>query len=164
MRISHLVISASAALIANPAYAQTSGGYTIVPVSERLTLGRIFAGAALPVQIVMAALLIATLASLVIWTLGLGNVGKGDAKSLATALGRLRIVRSAGTPFGLFTASYVFLHGFIGIANFRPTPSFAVLAPGLAEAALAVMLGLMASCVAVICERDLEARIRRAAA
>ena len=39
-----------------------------------------------------------------------------------------------------------------------------VLAPGLAEAALAVMLGLMASCVAVICERDLEARIRRAAA
>lgn len=164
VRITHLIIGASAALITHPAYAQAAGGYTIVPVSERLTLGRIFADAAPLVQIIMAALVLAAVASVVIWTLGLGKVGKGDAKSLATALGRLRIVRSAGTPLGLFTASLNFLTGFIGLANVRPAPTIAVLAPGLAEASLAVMLGLMASCVAVICERHLEARIRRTAA
>jgi hypothetical protein len=40
----------------------------------------------------------------------------------------------------------------------------AVLAPGWAEAAMAVMLGLLATTVAVLCERHLEGRIRRAAA
>jgi hypothetical protein len=36
------------------------------------------------------------------------------------------------------------------------------MAPGWAEAALAVMLGLLATTVAVVCERHLEGRIRRA--
>jgi biopolymer transport protein ExbB/TolQ len=38
------------------------------------------------------------------------------------------------------------------------------MAPGWAEAALAVMLGLLATFVAVVCERHLEGKIRRAAA
>ena len=46
----------------------------------------------------------------------------------------------------------------------RPAPSISVMAPGWAEAALAVMLGLLATTIAVTCERHLEARIRRAAA
>ena len=52
---------------------------------------------------------------------------------------------------------------FIGIANVRPSPSLGVLAPGFAEAFLALALGFGATAVAAVCERHLEARIRRAA-
>ena len=83
---------------------------------------------------------------------------------LAGALGRLRIVRSGATPLGLLAASYIIFSGFLGMANVRPAPTLTVLAPGLAEAALAVMLGLLATVIAVVCERHLEGRIRRAAA
>ena len=68
-------------------------------------------------------------------------------------------MRSGGAPLGALGASYVLFAGFMGIANVRPTPSVAVLAPGWAEAALAVMLGLLATTVGVLCERHLEARI-----
>ena len=53
---------------------------------------------------------------------------------------------------------------FIGMANVRPAPGLTVLAPGFAEATLAIMLGLLATTVAVVCERHLEGRIRQAAA
>ena len=138
--------------------------YTVVPASERLTVGQVFADASPEMQAVFAILLISVAASLVIWGLGLPKVGKGDAKGLTAALGRLKIVRSAATPLGLLGASYVLFSGFLGIANVRPAPSITVMAPGWAEAALAVMLGLLATTVAVVCERHLEARIRRAAA
>jgi biopolymer transport protein ExbB/TolQ len=99
-----------------------------------------------------------------VWATSLGKVGKGDAKGVAGALGRLRIVRSGAVPLGFFTACYVLFHSFIGMANVRPVPSLTVMAPGFAEATLAIMLGLLATAVAVICERHLEGRIRRAAA
>jgi hypothetical protein len=76
----------------------------------------------------------------------------------------LKIVRSGGAPLGALAASYTLTSGFMGLANVRPTPSLAVLAPGWAEAAAALMLGLLATTVAVLCERHLEGRIRRAAA
>lgn len=139
-------------------------GLTVVPPAERLHVGRVFADAAPEMKVVFAILLAATAASLAIWALNLAKVGKGDAKALAGALGRLRIVRSGGAPLGALGASYVLFAGFIGLANVRPTPSIAILAPGWAEAALAVMLGLLATTVGVLCERHLEARIRRAAA
>jgi hypothetical protein len=139
-------------------------GLTVVPAAERLHVGRVFADASPEMQLVFALLLAATVGAVVIWALSLGKVGKGDAKAVAGALGRLRIIRSGGTPLGALGASYVLFAGFIGIANVRPTPAIAVLAPGWAEAALAVMLGLLATTVGVLCERHLEARIRRAAA
>lgn len=140
------------------------GGYTVVPPAERLTFGDVFADASLLVQAVFAVLLVSALAAIVIWAMSLRQVRSGDARALATALGRLKIVRAMGTPLGALTAAYVLLYGFIGIANVRPTPSMAVMAPGWAEAALAVMLGLLATTIGVLCERHLEARIRRAAA
>ncbi len=141
-----------------------AAGYQVVPAAERLTLFRVLANATPTVQLVMVLLIAATLVAVVIWAASLPKVGQGDAKGLAGALGRLRIVRSSGALLGLLAASITLLSGFIGMANVRPTPSLAVLAPGWAEAALAVMLGLLASAVAVICERHLEGRIRRAAA
>jgi biopolymer transport protein ExbB/TolQ len=137
-------------------------GYALA--AERLTFGGVIADAAPEVKVVMALLALSVLASIATWALSLGKVGQADAKGLAGALGRLRIVRSGGAPLGALAASYTLLMGFIGMANVRPTPTVAVLAPGWAEAAMAVMLGLLATTVAVLCERHLEGRIRRAAA
>lgn len=146
------------------AFAQPDAGYALVPASERLTVGRVFADASLEVQLMLALLIAGAAGALVVWGLSLGKVGGGDAKAVATALGRLKIVRSGAAPLGFLTASYVLFAGFLGIANVRPTPTLTIMAPGFAEATLAVMLGLLASALAVICERHLEARIRRAAA
>ena len=141
-----------------------AAGYQVVPADERLTMAGVFADATPEVQVLMAVLIAATLASIIFWALSLPKVAAADAKGLAGALGRLRIVRSSGVLLGFLAASVTLMGGFIGMANVRPTPTLAVLAPGWAEAALAIMLGLLASSVAVICERHLEGRIRRAAA
>ncbi|HEY0647346.1 hypothetical protein [Phenylobacterium sp.] len=146
------------------AFAQPDPGYTVVPPGQRLTVAGVFADASLEVQLMLALLIAAALGAVVVWGLSLGKVGGGDAKAVATALGRLKIVRSGAAPLGFLTASYVLFAGFLGIANVRPTPTLTIMAPGFAEATLAVMLGLLASALAVICERHLEARIRRAAA
>jgi len=146
------------------ALAQPDPGYAVVPPSERLTVAGVFADAALEVQVMLALLIAGAIGAVVVWGLSLGKVGGGDAKAVATALGRLKIVRSGATPLGFLTASYVLFAGFLGIANVRPAPTLTIMAPGFAEATLAVMLGLLASALAVICERHLEARIRRAAA
>jgi len=106
----------------------------------------------------------AAVASPVVRALALPQVGKADAKGLARSLGWLRIVRSAAAFLGFFAASYTLLAMFLGIAKTRPTPSLTILAPGFAEATLAVMLGLLAATVTVIAERHLEARVRRAVA
>ena len=154
-----LMMAVAGALSAGRASAQAA-----VPEAERLTMGGVFADAAPEVQLVFALLLISTVAALAIWAMSLRKVGQADAKGLAGALGRLRIVRSGATPLGLLAASYILFSGFLGMANVRPAPTLTVLAPGWAEAALAVMLGLLATVIAVICERHLEGRIRQAAA
>lgn len=138
--------------------------YTLVPVADRLTVGDVFANAAPEMQLILALLIVGAVAALGVWGMSLGKVGKADAKGVAGALGRLRIVRSAGVPLGCLGAAYVLFSSFLGMANVRPSPSLSVVAPGLAEAALAIMLGLLATTVAVVCERHLEGRIRRAAA
>jgi len=138
--------------------------YTVVPAAERLTVGGVFADASPEMKLIMLLLTAGTLAALAVWGLSLGKVSKGDAKGLAGALGRLRIVRSAGVPLGCLAAAYVMFSSFLGISNVRPAPTLTVMAPGLAEASLQIVLGLLATTVAVICERHLEGRIRRAAA
>ena len=138
--------------------------YTLVPLAERLTVGGVFADASVEMKLILALLLVAAVASVAVWALSLGKVGSADAKGLAGALARLRIVRSAGVPLGCLAAAYVMFSSFLAISNVRPAPSLTVVAPGLAEATLAIVLGLLATTVAVICERHLEGRIRSAAA
>jgi hypothetical protein len=157
-------IGASFLLAAPAAAQQTAAVLQWAPPAERLTLAGVFAHATGPVQAAFAILIAAALAALAVWASSLGKVGGGDAKGVAAALGRLRIVRSGGAPLGLLAASYTLFACFLGMANVRPAPSLTVLAPGFAEAALAVMLGLLATTVAVICERHLEGRLRQAAA
>lgn len=163
---SHFLILTAGALTGAPALAfgQPATGYAVVPPAERLTFGRVIADASGEVQTMMALMAAGAVAAVIVWGLSLGKVGRGDARGAAGGLGRLKIVRSAAAPLGFLTAAYVLFCGFLGIANVRPTPTLTILAPGFAEATLAIMLGLLASAVAVICERHLEARIRRAAA
>jgi hypothetical protein len=160
-------MAAGAALAAEPVYVTgpvEAPVYTVVPVAERLTVARVFADASPEMKLIMLLLAVGTVVSVVVWAMSLGKVGKADAKGVAGALGRLRIVRSAGVPLGCLAASYIMFSSFLGISNVRPAPTLTVVAPGLAEGALAIMLGLLATTVAVICERHLEARVRRAAA
>jgi biopolymer transport protein ExbB/TolQ len=160
-------MSAGMALAAEPVYVTgpvEAPVYTVVPVAERLTVGGVFADASPEMKLIMLLLTVATVVSVAVWAMSLGKVGKADAKGVAGALGRLRIVRSAGVPLGFLGGAYVMFSSFMGISNVRPAPSLTVVAPGLAEAMLAIMLGLLATTVAVICERHLEARVRRAAA
>jgi hypothetical protein len=135
-----------------------------VPASDRLTLAGVVGDASVEVQLMMAVMTLATLAALGVWGASLPKVGVGDARALAAGLGRLRIVRSGGVMLGLLTAAYVVFAMWLGTANVRPEPDLTLLAPGFAEATLALMLGLAASTVAVICGRHLEGRIRTAAA
>jgi hypothetical protein len=160
------LLSMTGALFGAPvvAWAQPDPGYTVVPPGERLTFADVIADAAPEVQIMMALMFAGAVGAVAVWALSLGKVGKGDAKAVAGALGRLKIVRSGAAPLGFLTAAYVLFSGFLGIANVRPAPTLTILAPGFAEATLAIMLGLLASAVAVICERHLEGRVRRAAA
>jgi len=156
--------AAAAETVVYPAREAPTAAYTLVPPDQRLTALRVFGDAAPEVKLVMALLILGTLAALAVWALSLGKVGTADAKGVAGALGRLRIVRSAGVPLGCLGAGYVMFSSFLAISNVRPAPGLTIVAPGLAEASLVIVLGLLATTVAVICERHLEARIRRAAA
>jgi hypothetical protein len=158
------IVIAGAAFAARPALAQLPAGYSVVPPAERLTFAGVFADADIVVQTMMTLMIGGAIAALVIWGLSLAKVGKGDAKAVAGALGWLKIIRCAGGPLGVLTAGYTLLGGFIALSNVRPAPTISIMAPGWAEAALALVLGMLATTVGVICERSLEARVRRAAA
>ena len=138
-----------------PAWAQDANSPVYVPIGERLTLGGVFGDATLVVQLVMAGLMAATLLGLALYVMALS--GRGAAR----AVGFLRALRTAGPLLGLTAASQTQLSSFIGVSNARPAPSLTVMAPGIAEALLAVMLGLMAASVAVVCGRHLEERVRK---
>jgi biopolymer transport protein ExbB/TolQ len=62
--------------------------------------------------------------------------------------GVLSSVLVAAPLFGLTAAAYGLLDMSIGIANVRPTPDLTILAPGLAEASLCILLGLLAASLA----------------
>lgn len=156
------VLTGASAMLAAAAAVAQPAGYTVVPAAERLSLAGVLADAAPANQLVMGVLILATLGSLAAWAVGLNRLKQGETP--VTALGWLSIVRSAGVMLGLLAASLTLLGGFLGIANVRPAPDMTIMAPGWAEAILEVTLGLLASTVAVICERSLEARVRRTVA
>ena len=60
----------------------------------------------------------------------------------------LRAINKSALPLGFAAAAYTLLAGAVGIANLGATPSLAVVAPGLAEALMMAMLGLLTAGVA----------------
>lgn len=155
---------AGVALVLGAGGAAAQETLTWLAPAERLTLGRVFADASLANQAVMAGLVAAAIAAVLVWGAGLARAVGPEPSRAGAGLGFLKGVWLAGPLLGLLAASYTLLCMFIALANVQPTPSVAVLAPGFAEAALQVLLGLLAASVAVICHRHLEIRIRQVAA
>lgn len=120
-------IAAAAALLATPALASTG--------DQPLTLLSVFGDAAIPVKLVALLLLAGLVAAPVI------------AATRANRKWLTAIARSA-LPLGFAAAAYILLSGALTIANLGVTPTLPVLAPGLAEALMVAMLGLLTAGVA----------------
>lgn len=121
----------------------------------RLTPTTIFFDAAPLMKLVMFLLIIATLAAVVV---AVRKVLSGPSLSGGSTF--LQALRLGGPLIGLLGAAFNALMINIGIANVGDV-SYAVLAPGMAEAAFLFLLGLIAGVVAVICNWVVEARIDR---
>ena len=135
------LIAAAAAIPATPALASTA----LAPSGrEPLTLLAIFANAAIPVQLI-AFLLIA------------GLIVAPVTAALRPGARWLAAINKSALPLGFAAAAYTLLAGAVGIANIGATPSLAVLAPGIAEALMMAMLGLLTAGVARLAE-ELSAR------
>ena len=120
-----------------------------------LTPVTIFFEAALPMQIIIVALVVAAIAAVVVTA---RKVTSGPhLTGGSTYLSALRL----GAPLlGLLGAAFNGLMMFVGLARFGNQP-MNVLAPGLAEAAFLVVMGLVVGVVAVICHWIVEARVDR---
>lgn len=128
MRLRHLVLVAAAAvMLATPALASTG--------RHPLTLVSIFANAAVPVKLIAFVLLAGLVA--------------GPAIAIARPNANwLTAIAKSALPLGFAAAAYTLLACAMGVANLGVTPSLPVLAPGLAEALMMAMLGLLTAGVA----------------
>lgn len=150
MAVTHrLLVSAAlcSALWAVPAMAQAAP----------LTLGGVFAQASPIAQGVMAVLIASSLAAVAV---GARKVASGP--HLAGGSAFLSGLRLGGPLIGCLGASYVAFQSFLGISNVPVPPTLTIIAPGLAEAALMLLLGLLSGVVAVIANWAVESRIDRA--
>lgn len=137
MRLSHVTLAALGAIFLDtPAEAATE---------KSLTLAAIFSNAAVPVKLIAVILLVGLIAAP-----GLA-LARRDRKWLQA------IARSA-LPLGFAAAAYTLLAGAVGVANMGVTPSLPVLAPGLAEALMMAMLGLLTTGVARLSNELAERR------
>lgn len=124
---------------------------------SRVTAAVVFADAAPPMKAIMLALLVSALAAIAVTV---RKVLSGPRLTGGSAY--LQALRLGGPLIGLLGAAYNGLMINIGIANSANSPSYTVLAPGVAEATFIFVLGLIAGVVAVICNWIVEARIDRA--
>jgi hypothetical protein len=133
MRLRRLsAFAPAAAMLATPALASTA----LAPSGRApLTLLGIFANAAAPVQVI-AFLLVA------------GLIGAPVLAAVRPDSRWITALNKSALPLGFAAAAYTLLSGAVGIANLGATPSLAILAPGLAEALMMAMLGLLTAGVA----------------
>ncbi len=109
------------------------------------------------VQAIVVGLVLATLAALLVCGLKLAQ-----GPRLAGGSAFLAGLRLGGPLAGLVGAAYNGLVMAIGLANRTGPAPLQVLAPGLAEVMLLILLGLVSGAVAVIANWAVEARIDRA--
>ncbi len=121
-----------------------------------LTPVTIFLDAAVPVQVIVVALVAAAIAAVAVTVKKLAS-----GPYLTGGSAYLSALRLGAPLLGLLGAAFNGLMMFIGLARFGDQP-ITVLAPGLAEAAFLIVIGLMVGVVAVICHGVVEARIDRA--
>jgi hypothetical protein len=161
--ICRTVLAASAVMAGTPVFAQAPADppFTLVPPEQRLQLGDVFAHASPLMQLVMGGLALAAVAAVLVWAVNLFDLTRGQPRrGLLGGVAFLSALGAAGPLLGGFGAAYVLLHGFLGVANVRPTPTLTIMAPGFAEALASIALGLLAAAVGVIGHRHLQARIK----
>ncbi|UDF05131.1 hypothetical protein [Asticcacaulis sp. AND118] len=117
----------------------------------------IFQHAAMPVQVLILGLLAATAAAIAVC---IRKLLQGPRLAGSSAF--LKGLRLGGPLAGLVGAAFGTLNMTIGLANVKTVPPVAVLAPGWAEIASLILLGLITGSVAVIAHWAVEARIDRA--
>ncbi len=128
MHLRHLtILAAGVALLATPALA--------APREQPLTLLSVFDDAAIPVKLI-ALLLVA------------GLLAAPAIAVIRPHTRWLNAIARGALPLGFAAAAYTLLAGAVGIANIGVTPSLPILAPGLAEALMMAMLGLLTAGVA----------------
>jgi hypothetical protein len=153
-------LTALAVLAATPAFAQTTAAdpkLNAIAPAERLNLIGVYAHASPTMKVVLFGLTAAAVAAVVVWARQ--ALGRGESRG---GLAYLSAQAAAAPLFGLFGVSYALLSGFIGISNVRPTPTLTILAPGLAEAALSLGLGLLAAAIATVGYHHLKGRLQAA--
>jgi len=150
-------IGAPASLIPGLAHSAPDAVVQQARLSPGMTPGAVFLDAAPPMQLIMALLILATVAAAVVT---IRKIMSGPRLTGGSTY--LQALRLGGPLIGLLGAAYNVLMINIAIANIGQQPSYPVLAPGVAEAAFLFVLGLIAGVVAVICNWIVEARIDRA--
>jgi hypothetical protein len=126
---------------------------TVVPPAERLTAGAIFMDADPLMKLVMAVLILAILAEIAVWAMGLIRRSQAPAETGGKLAAVIARIAGAAPLLGLFGMAYVLLNGAVALANVRPTPPMHVIAPGLAEALALAALGLAAGFVGKLARR-----------
>ena len=129
----------------------------LVAPEHRLTGLAVLTHAKPIVMLVMVLLIAAIVAAVAVWARGLTNARRAEAG--ARAIAALAAISGAAPLLGLFAAAYGLMDSCIGLANVRPVPSLSILAPGLAEAFLAIALGLLAAAAATLGRHHLKARL-----
>jgi biopolymer transport protein ExbB/TolQ len=129
----------------------------LVAADHRLSGLGVFTHAKPLVMLVMALLLAAIVVAAAVWVRALAAGPRAEASRSATAT--LSGIAAAAPLLGLFAAAYGLMDSCIGLANVRPVPSLSVLAPGLAEAFMAIALGMLAAAVATLGRHHLKARM-----
>jgi hypothetical protein len=121
-----------------------------------LTAFAVFQDAALPVQVIGLGLVISTLAAVVVCLVKLAS-----GPRLAGGSAFLSGLRLGGPLAGLVGAAYGGLLIAMNLANTTGPAPMPLIARGVAEAMMLILLGLIAGAVAVIANWAVEARIDR---
>jgi hypothetical protein len=124
--------------------------------AEPLTLMGVFAHSAVLVKLVIVCLVASTLAAIVV-----AGLKAASGPRLAGGSAFLSGLRLGGPLAGLVGAAYGGLNMAIGLANVPGPVPTNVLARGVAEVMLLILLGLICGSVAVVANWVVEARIDR---
>ncbi len=112
-------------------------GPALATPAQHLSVGDIFGHAAAPVQFVILLLLATIVAAPVLLAFGRAS--------------KLNVLAKGAPLLAIAAGLFTLLAGAVGIANSPVVPSLTVLAPGLAESLLLLVLGALATFSAVVC-------------
>lgn len=113
---------------------------------QRLSVGGVFGHAAAPAQLIAGLLLAALIAAPILLLLGRGS--------------RLGALAKGAPLLALAACLFTLMTSAVGIANSPVAPPLTVLAPGLAESLMLLVLGALATFSAVVCRELARPRLQ----